>query len=98
MAKAARNVASEQKPFCKRLLSLAGKYSIWEIWSDFINAFALAISNSVDKPISMSARSRTNALWQSMTRRSGRFSRSLLLMWCPRLNRTRNRTFSAART
>lgn len=49
MAKAARNIASEQKPFCKRLLSLAGKYSIWEIWSDFINAFALAISNSVDK-------------------------------------------------
>lgn len=49
MAKAARNVASEQKPFCKRLLSLAGKYSIWEVWSDFINVFALAISNSVDK-------------------------------------------------
>lgn len=49
MAKAARNVASEQKPFCKRLLSLVGKHSIWEVWSDFINAFALAISNSVDK-------------------------------------------------
>lgn len=49
MAKAARNVASERKPFCKRLLSLVGKHSIWEVWSDFINAFALAISNSVDK-------------------------------------------------
>lgn len=49
MAKAVLNVASEQKPFCKRLLSLAGRHSVWEVWSDFITAFALAISNSVDK-------------------------------------------------
>ena len=49
MAKAAAKVSADQKPFCKRLLSLAGRHSVWEVWSDFITAFALAISNAVDK-------------------------------------------------
>lgn len=49
MGSAARKVDVEKRPFCKRLLSLSGRYNIREIWSDFITMLACAISNSVDK-------------------------------------------------
>lgn len=45
----ASKVAVEKRPFCKRLLSLTGKFNAWELWSDFITMLAIAISNSVDK-------------------------------------------------
>lgn len=38
-----------RSPFAKKMSALAGRYATWEIWSDFITMFAIAISNSVDQ-------------------------------------------------
>lgn len=37
------------RPFTKKILSLSGRFPVWEIWSDFIFMSAAAISNTVDK-------------------------------------------------
>ena len=37
-----------RSPFAKKISALSGRYATWEIWSDFITMFAIAISNSVD--------------------------------------------------
>lgn len=49
MGSPAARVDVGKRPFCKRLLSLSGRYTLWELWGDFITMFACAISNSVDK-------------------------------------------------
>ena len=38
-----------RSPFAKKISALSGRYATWEIWSDFITMFAIAISNSVDQ-------------------------------------------------
>lgn len=40
---------SHQREFIKIFNRLSGKYSRWEIWSDFVTLSAIAISNTVDK-------------------------------------------------
>lgn len=40
---------NHQKEFIKIFNRLSGKYSRWEIWSDFVTLSAIAISNTVDK-------------------------------------------------
>lgn len=42
-------VHNEARPFTKKILSLSGRFPLWEIWSDFISLTAAAISNAVDK-------------------------------------------------
>ncbi len=42
-------VHNEARPFTKKILSLSGRFPLWEIWSDFIFMTAAAISNAVDK-------------------------------------------------
>ena len=37
------------RPFAKKILSLTGRFAVWEIWSDFIFMTAVAISNTVDQ-------------------------------------------------
>lgn len=49
MSSKASRVATEKKPFCKRLLSLSGRFNTWEVWTDFVTLFAIAISNRLDK-------------------------------------------------
>lgn len=39
----------EKSAFAKTLLNLSSRFHTWEVWSDFIVMFAIAISNSVDK-------------------------------------------------
>ena len=47
---AKRTVQGKDKStFAKKLLNLSQRYHTWEVWSDFIVMFAIAISNSVDK-------------------------------------------------
>ena len=47
---AKRTVQGKDKSaFAKKLLDLSQRYHTWEVWSDFIVMFAVAISNSVDK-------------------------------------------------
>ena len=38
----------EHSEFAKNLLNLSARYHTWQIWSDFVVLFAVAISNSVD--------------------------------------------------
>ncbi len=50
MKSVTRNVRGEgQKNFCKIFDSLCGRYSRWEIWSDFVVMSAISISNTVDR-------------------------------------------------
>ncbi len=35
--------------YVKRILGLSGRYSVWDIWHDFINMFANSIANAFDK-------------------------------------------------
>lgn len=44
----AKRVQETARPFTKKILSLTGRFPIWEIWSDFIYMTAVAISNAVD--------------------------------------------------
>jgi type I restriction-modification system DNA methylase subunit len=36
-------------PFSRKLKSLSQRYNVWEVWTDFIAMFAIAISNCCDK-------------------------------------------------
>lgn len=47
ITRAARN--NQQKEIIKLFASMQGKYSMWELWGDFIQMIAISISNSVDK-------------------------------------------------
>lgn len=49
MARKATWVDAQKRPFAKKLLGLSGRYSVWEVWSDFITIFACALSNSFDR-------------------------------------------------
>lgn len=40
---------ADQKDFVKKFNALCGAHSRWEVWSDFIQMSAIAISNAVDK-------------------------------------------------
>ncbi len=40
---------ADQKGFVKKFNALCGAHSRWEVWSDFIQMSAIAISNAVDK-------------------------------------------------
>lgn len=42
-------VRESARPFTKKILSLSGRFPMWEIWSDFVYMAATAISNAVDK-------------------------------------------------
>lgn len=35
--------------FGKKLRNLSGRFQTWQVWSDFVGMFAVAISNAVDK-------------------------------------------------
>lgn len=49
MKSVSRNVRDAgQKDFCRTFDSLCGRFSRWEIWSDFVVMSAIAISNTVD--------------------------------------------------
>lgn len=49
MKSVTRNVRdAAQKDFCRTFDSLCGRFSRWEIWSDFVVMSAIAISNTVD--------------------------------------------------
>lgn len=49
MKSVTRNVRDAgQKDFCRTFDSLCGRFSRWEIWSDFVVMSAIAISNTVD--------------------------------------------------
>ena len=41
---------AKQSTFAKKIRGLTYKYHTWEVWSDFITAFAIALSDSVDHP------------------------------------------------
>lgn len=43
-----RNNVNHQSIFTKKLLGLAQRFNTWEVWSDFITIFAIAISNGLD--------------------------------------------------
>lgn len=45
-----KNNASGQSAFAKTIRRLSYKYPTWQVWSDFITAFAIAISDCVDHP------------------------------------------------
>lgn len=45
----AARVNQAARPFSKKILSLTGRFALWEIWADFIFMTAAAISNAVDK-------------------------------------------------
>jgi chromosome segregation ATPase len=40
---------ADQKEFVKKFNALCGAHSRWEVWSDFVQMSAIAISNAVDK-------------------------------------------------
>ena len=40
---------ADQKGFVKKFNALCGAHSRWEVWSDFVQMSAIAISNAVDK-------------------------------------------------
>lgn len=49
MKSVTRNVRDAgQKDFCRTFDSLCGRFSRWEIWSDFVGMSVIAISNTVD--------------------------------------------------
>lgn len=45
-----KSSVSEQSAFAKTIRSLTYKYPAWQVWSDFITTFAIAISDCVDHP------------------------------------------------
>lgn len=49
MAKSSHLRNDNQREVVKIFLNLSGKYSLWQLWSDFIVMSAIAISNTVDK-------------------------------------------------
>ena len=49
MAKVSHLRNDNQREVVKIFLNLSGKYSLWQLWSDFIVMTAIAISNTVDK-------------------------------------------------
>lgn len=49
MAKVVRGVDGYKKEFLRLFDSLCGKYSRWEVWSDFIQLTAIDMSNATDK-------------------------------------------------
>lgn len=49
MARKATMVAAEKRPFARKILGLAGRHTVWGVWSDFITMFACALSNTVDR-------------------------------------------------
>lgn len=49
MAKVVRGVDDYKKEFRRLFDSLCGKYSRWEVWSDFIQLTAIDMSNATDK-------------------------------------------------
>lgn len=49
MAKVVRGVDDYKKEFLRLFDSLCGKYSRWEVWSDFIQLTAIDMSNATDK-------------------------------------------------
>ena len=44
-----KNNATTKSIFAKKLLGLSQRYHTWEVWSDFIVMFAVALSNTVDR-------------------------------------------------
>lgn len=44
-----KNSVTTKSTFAKKLLSLSQRYHTWEVWSDFIVMFAIALSNGFDK-------------------------------------------------
>jgi type I restriction-modification system DNA methylase subunit len=40
---------ADQKEFVKKFNALCGAHSRWEVWSDFVQMSAIAVSNAVDK-------------------------------------------------
>lgn len=51
MGNAVRRVIGEsQKNIVKTMESLTGRFSLWEIWQDFIVMSAISIANTVDTP------------------------------------------------
>ncbi|MFQ9763880.1 MAG: N-6 DNA methylase [Gemmiger formicilis] len=49
MAKVVRGIDDYKKEFLRLFDSLCGKYSRWEVWSDFIQLTAIDMSNATDK-------------------------------------------------
>lgn len=49
MAKVIRHLRSEQKEFQKVFSDLCDSKSSWQVWADFVECAAIAISNSVDR-------------------------------------------------
>ena len=49
MAKVSHLKNNNQREVVKIFLNLSGKYSLWQLWSDFIVMAAISISNVVDK-------------------------------------------------
>lgn len=49
MAKVSHLRNDNQRDVVKIFLELSGKYSLWQLWADFIVMSAIAISNTVDK-------------------------------------------------
>lgn len=51
MGKAVRRVRGEsQKKIVKTMEGLTGRFSLWEIWQDFIIMSAISIANTIDAP------------------------------------------------
>lgn len=51
MGRAVRRVRGEsQKRIAKTMESLTGRFSLWEIWQDFIIMSAISIANTIDTP------------------------------------------------
>lgn len=44
-----RRQEQQRKEFAQKLRGLSGRFNTWEIWSDFVMMFAIAISNAFDK-------------------------------------------------
>ena len=49
MAKVIRHIKDTQKDFVKAMEPLLNSRATWEVWSDFITMYAIALSNTVDK-------------------------------------------------
>ena len=44
-----RRQEQQRKEFAQKLRGLSGRFNTWEVWSDFVMMFAIAISNAFDK-------------------------------------------------
>ena len=49
MAKAARYLNTQQKEFHKTITGLCERKAVWQVWSDFLECSAIAISNCLDQ-------------------------------------------------